>query len=250
MNPENLPFCLASPALGVFIPILLNNTKTPSFVSYSVAALADQGPRTSVNVTSKELKKMQATAASLIAEQERLYGSVPSYDIGDDEDDEFAEDTGTVQLHKRRSEENHKDQQLILPSSKFSRSKLSLERTQQLLYLRVTRPGLVRLERLLDASGSDARIRRRTEQVEATVVECPSASFEADTTSKIQCAGSGPKDATIRVRGTVPMTLNWHYLDSAGKTKPFVVEGIKGSTEVCQTVLYFASCLMRSCLVG
>lgn len=236
MNPENLPFCLASPALGVFIPILLNNTKTPpSFISYSVAALADQGPRTYVNVTSRELKKMQSSAALLIAEQEKLYGSSSSYMDGElDEDDEFAADDGTVELYKkRRVAEPSKEQQLVLPSSTSSfRSKLPLSKTEQFVYLRVTRPGLIRLERLLDPSGTDARIRRRVDHVEATVVECPSAQFEDDNISKVQCIGSAVKDATISVRGTAPMTLKWHYLDAAGHKKPSIVEGIKGTTEV------------------
>lgn len=221
--------------MGVFIPILLNNTKSPSFISYSVAALADQGPRTYINVTSRELKKMQSTAAYLIAEQQKLHGSTSPYDNQDDDDDEFDEEDDTLALYKRKelAEKRKQQQQLILPSStSFSRSMLKLEPTQQLIYLRITRPGLVRLERLLDLSGSDARISRRAGLVEATVVECPSARWGDEAEAGTLCASSGGKDVSIHVRGTAPMTLKWHHVGAKGEKEDFTVEGIKGSNEV------------------
>jgi len=220
--------------MGVFIPILLNNTKSPSLISYSVAALADQGPRTYINVTSREIKKMQSTAASLIAEQEKLHGSTSLFDSEGDDDDEFDEEDGTVTLYKKKELAKKKQQQQrILPSStSFSRSMLELEPTQQLIYLRITRPGLVRLERLLDQSGADARISRRIGLAEATAVECPTARWGDEAKAGTLCASSGGKDVSIHVRGTAPMTLKWHHVGVKGEEEAFTVEGIKGSNEV------------------
>lgn len=193
-----------------------------------------------VNVTSRELKKMQSTAASLIAQQEKLHSSTSPYDSEDDDDDEFGGEDDT--LYKKKLAEKRKQQQLILPSStSFSRSMLDLAPTQKLIYLRITRPGLVRLERLLDQSGTDARISRRIGLVEATVVECPSARWDDGAEAGTLCASSGGKEVSIHVRGTAPMTLKWHHLGTRGEKEEFTVEGIKGSNEVivpCSSLIF------------
>ncbi|KAF8314013.1 hypothetical protein DL93DRAFT_2228159 [Clavulina sp. PMI_390] len=230
LNPENLPFCIASPTAGVFIPILLNNTKTLSFVSYSVSALGDQGPKAVVNVTSRELKKMQTSALNMIADQLQNHGPTSPFEtITEEEDDIWGSDAGSKKVATRKDAQS----QLILPSTtSFRRSQLNLEKTQHLVYIKVTRPGLLHLERALDPSGAEIKLPRRPgEAFEATVVECPTTEWGDDARPGKVCVNAGTKDVSINVRGTAPMTLKWHHKDRSAKVDSFVVEGIKGSTE-------------------
>jgi nucleoporin POM152 len=215
LNPQLLPFCLAMPPVGVFIPIILNNTRSLSLVQYSVSPLADRGPRDYVNITSRELGKMQSAAANLFAGQARLPGSRK-----EDDDDEY-DDEDIV-------EEGAQRQQTIVVGNP-SRPLLILEKTQSIVYIRVTRPGVIRLEHVLDSTNSDVHISRRIRS-ETTVVECPTVRFEDDGLAKVQCAGAA-RDVHIDVRGTVPMSLKWHR-DIAGKREDFLVEGIEGTAEV------------------
>ena len=205
------------PPAGVFIPIVLNNTRSVSLVQYSISPLADRGPRDYVNITSRELGKMQLAATALFADQARMSGSGEGDDEYDDED--------TVEEVPRR----HPQQQLSTFVGNPPRPLLTLEKTQSITYIRVTRPGVIRLERVLDSTNADVRIPRLI-QSQTTVVECPTARIEDDGLAKVQCAGAA-RDVHIDVRGTVPMSLKWHR-DVAGKREDFLVEGIEGSAEV------------------
>lgn len=245
-NPEDLPLCLASPALGVFIPILLNNTKVPSMIQYTVAPLADRAPRHQINVTSRDIKRMQSDASALIAEREKFLGLTSSFDADIDDDDEWDEydDTALSEKKLQLALKDSMDIQRVLPSSTaLSRSTLTLEKTQQLVYLRVTRPGLIRLERLLDQSGAPVRVFRPTRGDEVKVVECPSVKFEGDDFAQKQCVGT-TKELSIEVRGTAPISLSWHHeFGARGKRENFVVDGIKGSAEVWPSLSIIAYCL-------
>jgi nucleoporin POM152 len=177
---------------------------------------------------------MQSDAAALIAEQERLLGLSSSFDnLSDDEDDEFDEYDGSAnRLEDTKKYLTQRDpQQLVLPSSSsLIRSALSLERSQEIIYLRVTRPGLIRLDSLLDANTTPVRVYRSAKGDEVMVVECPTARFEPDRLASTQCLGS-QQELNLRVRGTAPMTLAWHH-DNRGKSESFIVNGIQGSSEV------------------
>ena len=196
-------------------------------MQYSIAPLGDKGPRDYINVTSRELNKMQSAAAAYFAEQDRLLGSTEADDDGDYDDDE--EEDEEDHATRARTVQSHLK---VIPSSFRAAymARKKLEKTQSMIYLRLTRPGLVRLERVLDSSHADVRIRRYSGQLDTTVVECPEAVFEAEELAHLQCAGT-TKEIHINVRGTTPLSLRWHRVID-GKKAHFTVEGIEGGSEV------------------
>ena len=212
----------------MLIPIILNNTKTASLVQYSIAPLGDKGPRDYINVTSRELNKMQSAAAAHFAEHDRLLGSSEAdYDDDDDDDDD---DDHAIRARTAQS------QLKMIPSSSRAAylARKKLEKTQSLIYLRLTRPGFVRLERILDSSHADVRIWRYSGQPDTTVVECPSAVFKSEDLANLQCTGTA-KEIHINVRGTAPLTLRWHRVID-GKKAQFTVEGIEGGSQVIHSL--------------
>ncbi|KAF8336634.1 uncharacterized protein EI90DRAFT_3046569 [Cantharellus anzutake] len=227
-NPDSLPFCLANPSVGVLIPILLNNSKSLSLLQYSIAPLGDKGPRDYINVTSRELNKMQSIAAAYFAEQDRLLGSAESDEDDEDDDDELDEGDGALASRVRTPQSQLK---MMISSSSYATllARKKLEKTQTMRYLRITRPGTVRLERILDNTYADVRIRRYSGKIDTAVVECPSAVFKTGDLAPLQCTG-GTKQVFIDVRGTTPLTLQWHRV-IGGKKEHFTVEGIEGGSE-------------------
>lgn len=146
-----------------------------------------------------------------------------SPDLPDDEDNEDEDYFATAfsdAKPKRLITNSHQQQQL--------------EKTQSLLYIKIAKPGDIRLERILDASNTDVRISRGqagsgTSGAITTVVECPSARFEdIPVGGDVECEGA-EREVFIRVRGTVPMSLSWER-DVKGKKEVFTVEGIEGSS--------------------
>ena len=105
-----------------------------------------------------------------------------------------------------------------------------LEETQSLVYLKVTKPGNVRLERVLDSTTSNiARIYKS----EIPVVPCPQAAFAMDSIVKgnaVRCAGS-KEELSIKVSGVPPLTLRWHR-DINGRREHFSIDRMEGEPSV------------------
>ena len=109
-----------------------------------------------------------------------------------------------------------------------------LQKTQSLWYIRVNKPGIVRLEGAGDRGSGDA-VRIRT--VETTIVHCPSVRFireSKDTRdTMVQCIGS-EEQLFLKVFGVPPLSLQWQR-EAGGKREQFLVEGI-GSDKECLAV--------------
>jgi nucleoporin POM152 len=193
--------------MTILIPVLLNNSRANSF-QYSLTTFDDPPQRHLIDVSSRELQKIEAFRK----EQEGSRGSAfqaeedPYLDL--DLDDESLIDQRSPYIH------------------------MSLEKTQRLMHLRINRPGVIRLEKVVDAQNAEVRIRK----TETTIVECPTARFLADSIPANQCIGA-TQELSLQVKGSLPMTLRWHR-DVQGKREQFVVEGIDSPSHVSRVSLF------------
>ena len=112
-----------------------------------------------------------------------------------------------------------------------SGSNVALEKTQSIAHIRVSKPGIIRLQRVYDSSSqTDARISLS----EVIIAPCPYASFVDDVIAKgdnIRCVGSG-EELAVKVFGVPPLSLKWHREISKGRREHFSVERIEGTHEV------------------
>ncbi|THV07501.1 hypothetical protein K435DRAFT_959584 [Dendrothele bispora CBS 962.96] len=196
LNPYGETFCLPSTGGSVLIPILLNNT-TPTSLRYSVSPLG-RGSRDALyfDLSAKELKTIEQ------ARLDALQASRPSpKDV--DEYDEYDDDPVT------------------------DHSSSSLQTTQALVHVRLSKPGAIRLERVTDKSGTEARL---ASPYGITVVPCPQARFSAaqDDVNNIRCAGQDPDlQLMMDIAGVPPLSLRWSKAIN-GRRETFLVEGIEG----------------------
>lgn len=203
LNPDALTFCLSPPSHSVLIPILINNT-TPANVRYSFTPLtyiegqSGTGRIEHIELGGKDLKAI---------EQARLEG---------------------LQSVRAHSTDEYEDDEEETPSSDSQ-----LQKTQSLTHIRVTKPGTIRLERILDNFGVAARL---AHPLEVTVVPCPTAYYTDDSIAQpayaVRCQGdTSGVDLTIDIRGVPPLSLRWSkYVD--GKKENFLVEGIEDSNPI------------------
>ncbi|KAG9314091.1 hypothetical protein JVU11DRAFT_4872 [Chiua virens] len=201
LNPDAFNFCLSPPSHSVLIPILVNNT-TPANVRYSFTPLTYvEGQSSTGRIEHIELSGKDLRAI----EQARL--------------------EGLHSVRARSTDDEYEDDDDETPPSDSQ-----LQKTQSLAHIRLTKPGTIRLERILDSSGVAARL---ASPLEVTVVPCPTAYFTDDSISQpadaIRCQGdTSSVDMTIDIRGVPPLSLRWSkYLD--GKRENFLVEGIEDS---------------------
>jgi nucleoporin POM152 len=208
LNPEGQTFCLASTGSTVLIPVLLNNT-TPTTLRYSLAPLGSGigrpdddtvAGREFFDLTSRDLKAIEAARLEGLA----LTRVVPSQSVGDYDDYDEDDEDGT-------------------PSSQSQ-----LQKTQSLAHIKLNKPGVLRLERIIHSSSVDARVVYSSSVV---VAPCPGATFVDDpvlTESKnIRCAGSNPDiDLSIDIHGVPPLSLRWSR-DVNIHREWFTVEGIE-----------------------
>lgn len=204
LNPNGLTFCLSSPGDVTLVPVLLNNTN-PSSLRYSLTPLGqsrDDGAEY-FDLSSKELKAIEQ------ARLDALQVAKPSaLSIDDDEYDEYDDDDDDDESNGRNDEQS------------------SLQKTQSLVHIRLTKPGTVRLERILDASGIESRL---VYPAEVMVVPCPRVAFVGDNNLDIRCAGEDPDhQLMIDISGVAPLSLRWFKMIN-GKQESFLVEGIESS---------------------
>lgn len=208
LNPDAFTFCLSPPSHSVLIPILVNNT-TPANVRYSFTPLtyiegqSGTGRIEHIELSGKDLKAI---------EQARLEG------------------LQSVRAHS--ADDEYEDDEDETPSSSDSQ----LQKTQSLAHIRVTKPGTIRLERILDSSGVAARL---AHPLEVTVVPCPTAYYTDDSITQpanaVRCQGdTSGLDLTIDIRGIPPLSLRWSkYID--GKKESFLVEGIEDNNSASRS---------------
>ncbi|KAJ7110070.1 hypothetical protein C8R44DRAFT_271693 [Mycena epipterygia] len=203
LNPHGLTFCLAEPGTFVLIPVLLNNTDV-STLRYSLTPLGytlDSGLEKIENMqlSSRELKAIEQTRL----ESMRPSASTPRRDQEDEYDEYDDEDTESV--------------------SDSPNSSSTLQKTQSLVHIKLSRFGTVRLEQVLDSSNVEARLAYPSE---VTVVPCPRVEFIEDTSASVRCAGQNQDlDLMIDIRGVPPLSLRWFKVVN-DRPEHFIVEGI------------------------
>ena len=214
LNPHTETFCLPTPDSHVLIPLLLNNTN-PSSVRYTLTPLVPSeksrgyGKVEYNDLSAKDLKAIEQGRVDHL----QLVRAAAKQDS--DEYDEY--DDG-------ENDEGHS-------------SGHSLQKTQHLTYIRLSKPGTLNLDRVLDQSGVDARLIIPSE---VTIVPCPRAEFSPEshaTVEDVRCAppglvgGSGEElKLDIDIFGVAPLSLRWRR--EVGNTREaFMVEGIEGPDE-------------------
>ncbi|KAI0828950.1 hypothetical protein BC628DRAFT_1533561 [Trametes gibbosa] len=224
LNPYGETFCLPAPSSHVLIPLLLNNT-TPNGIRYSLTPLAySESSKSSGKIEYLELsaKDLRAIEQSRIEHLQLVRAAATKkehdeYDEYDDDDDDDDED---------RTE-------LTSPGN--------LQKTQDLTYLRVTKPGTLRLDRVVDHANVDARL---IYPAEVTVVPCPRAAFTPESmvhVKDVRCAtprlasGAGEElQLEIDIYGVPPLSLRWTK-EVGARRESFMVEGIEGAEHEHQT---------------
>ncbi|KAH9835872.1 uncharacterized protein C8Q71DRAFT_100734 [Rhodofomes roseus] len=209
LNPHGQTFCLASSGHSVLIPLLLNNT-TPAGVRHSLVPLGyveGSGAKIErVDLSAKDLKAIEnARLEDLqVARDAASKRDNDEYDEYDDEEDDQSD----------------------------AESPFKLQKTQSVTYIRVSKPGTLRLDRVLDTSNADARL---VYPGEVTIVPCPRAEFVPDDIPDMRCAtpgitsGAGEElNLQIDVYGVPPLSLRW-YKEVDGRRESFMVEGIESS---------------------
>ncbi|KAI0639968.1 hypothetical protein C8Q77DRAFT_1043739 [Trametes polyzona] len=215
LNPYGETFCLPTPSSHVLIPVLLNNT-SPNGVRYSLTPLAySETSRSSGKIEHLELsaKDLRAIEQSRVEHLQlvRAAAAKKEHDEYDEYDDDDEEDRTVSTGHG------------------------NLQKTQDLTYIRISKPGTLRLERVVDQSGVDARL---VIPNEITVVPCPRAEFTPESMSQIKdvrCAaprlvsGAGEElQLEIDISGVPPLSLRWTR-EVGSRRESFMVEGIEGA---------------------
>ena len=223
LNPYAEAFCLVSPGSVVLVPILLNNT-TPVGIRYVLLPLGHgEDPETTgkgeiYDLNAKDIRAIeQSRQESLKLTRTNAYKrnvDDPDYDEYDDDGDE--DDEGSIE-----------------PSVN------ALQNSQVLVHVRITKPGTLRLERVVDSADFDARL---TYPLSVVIAPCPKAEFVPDDISRgdnVKCAVpgvvSGHKGSisgedinfNLDVFGVPPLSLRW-YEEVNGRREYFTVEGIVG----------------------
>ncbi|QRV80309.1 nucleoporin [Ceratobasidium sp. AG-Ba] len=217
LNPRGQSYCLAPHTHNsAYIPIIFNNSQ-PHVLQFSISPLGDKGPRTYVNVTKGDLNSIESTRTKLMAHTQTPTPKRPRMILSEADEWDQLDDDSTTQQAKP-----HSDDQLVLSKS------------ERLAHIRVVQAGVVRLERVLDKTGADFRIKYS----EVVVVECPSVGFMPveDEKKGKRCVGD-TEEASVRARGVAPLELKW-ALDVSPKTggaqsrQNFEIRGIEGKEEI------------------
>ncbi|KAK2460117.1 hypothetical protein APHAL10511_007883 [Amanita phalloides] len=209
LNPYGSTFCLQNQHDSVLIPILLNNTNVVG-LRYSLTPLdyveGNSNKRIEyIDLSAKDLKSIEQ--ARLESLQVARLATPPTPDS--DDYDEYDDDDDDTQ--SRQSQE-------------------MLQNTQSLVHIRASKPGILRLVRVLDSSNTEARLVVPSEIV---IVPCPRAKFIDDGWNdvNVRCAGQEQDvQLMINVFGIPPLSLRWLKIVN-GKREHFLVEGIQGSHE-------------------
>ncbi|KAK7058444.1 hypothetical protein VNI00_002078 [Paramarasmius palmivorus] len=201
LNANGNSFCLPSSGNSVLIPVLLNNTN-PIHLTYSITPLGyHKQPIERIELSSKDLKAIEQ------ARVEALQVARPA--ISNDAKDEYDEydDDDTTSNDNTHS---------------------NLQKTQSIVHIKLSKPAIIRLERVVDASNVEARL---VIPSEALVAPCPMAEFipQKHATDDIRCLGQDPDvQLLMDINGVPPLSLRWSRSVN-GRKETFLVEGIEGT---------------------
>ncbi|KAI0720132.1 hypothetical protein C8Q72DRAFT_878186 [Fomitopsis betulina] len=199
LNPYGETFCLASPSHSILVPLLLNNT-SPAAVRYSLVPLGYvEGSGAKVDKVDLSAKELKAVETARLEALQAMRASTSKQDNEDyDEYDDDEDDGDDSDPHAMR-----------------------LQKTQSMTYIRISKPGTLRLDRVVDSSSVDARF---VYPREVTIVPCPRAEFVPDNVADVRCA-------TPRVTSGAGEEVNLE-IDVYGvphSQESFMVEGIESS---------------------
>ncbi|KAG7099638.1 hypothetical protein E1B28_001464 [Marasmius oreades] len=203
LNANGMSFCLPTPESTVLIPILFNNTN-PIHLSYSIIPLGHHGHVERVELNGKDLKAIEQARMDTL-KLARVTASNGEEDDFDEYDDEEASSSDDI-THS------------------------SLQKSQSIHHIRLSKPAIVRLERVVDISNVEARL---VIPSEALVVPCPTVEFvsENQVSDDIRCMGQDPDvQLMMDISGVPPLSLRWSRAIN-GKKESFLVEGIEGDSE-------------------
>ncbi|KAI0660622.1 hypothetical protein C8Q70DRAFT_976905 [Cubamyces menziesii] len=216
LNPYGETYCLPTTSSHVLIPLLLNNT-SPTSVKYTLTPLPSSGNSKSagkmeyLELSAKDLRAIEQSRVEHL-QLVRAAAAKKDHDEYDEYDDE------------------DEDEDHVLSTVHGT-----LQKTQDMAYIRVNKPGTLRLERVVDQSNVDARL---LYPQEITVVPCPRAEFTADSMAQVQdvrCAtsrlvsGAGEEvQLEIDIFGVPPLSLRWTR-EVGSRRESFMVEGIEGA---------------------
>lgn len=207
LNPDAEKYCLSHLSSYMLLPVLLNNTNIAG-LKYSVSPLNAPTDKDFVNVTAKDLEKnlqdfLQLT--SVLSPQTH-----PKVEEEEDDDDEYNDDDDNDEISLKTG----------LPT---------LQKSQSLVYIRISKPGIFRLEQVWDIAHNEARV---TQPSEVVIVPCPQVAFvdaskQTDRDS-VWCSGQDNNlDLLISVTGAPPLSLRWLKTIN-GRRDQYLVEGIEG----------------------
>ncbi|KAF5352715.1 hypothetical protein D9756_005934 [Leucocoprinus leucothites] len=200
LNPDANNYCLSQSSSHTLLPVLLNNTNIAG-LKYSISPLNAPADKAFVEISAKQLEQNRQEFLQLT--------SAPSPQPQPEEEDEYDED-----------EEDGNDLKTNLST---------LQNSQSLVYVRISKPGVVRLERVWDAAHNEARLIQPSEVV---VVPCPQVAFvdatEQTDSDAVRCAGQdNDLNLMIDVIGVPPLSLRWLKTIN-GKRDQYLVEGVEG----------------------
>lgn len=205
INPQRDTYCLSTAQPFVLIPILLNNTD-PLALRYTLTPLGySSGSRSRIDVidlSSRDLKAIEVSRTVVNPTRPSQVSEEDDYDEYDDSEEEQGQ--AVVKIGQR-----------------------TLQKTQSVVHVRVSKPGTVKLERVIDASHAEARLSYFSE---VSVTPCPQAQFSEPRSSDeiIKCSGEDPEfSLVIDILGVPPLSLKWQKVIN-GKKQQYVVEGIEG----------------------
>jgi nucleoporin POM152 len=195
LNVNGDKFCISQGP--VIIPVLLNNT-SPSLLRYSLTPLPGMDGKTEYfDLSSRDLRSNDDSKLRLQHMAATHAASSAEEDEYDDEDD--VEGQGP-----------------------------SLQKSQTIAHLHISKPGVLRLEKVVHSNSVEARLAHPSLLV---IAPCPSAAFVDENVSEeafIRCAGSNPDvQMTIDVRGVPPLSLHWSKR-LGHSVEHFDVQGIDG----------------------
>lgn len=203
LNPYLESFCIPPNVGYTHIPVLFNNTN-PTQLTYSLADLSS--PSIRANHTIRGADILNRLDVHHHVEQEEQLSQVLS------EDEAFDIEFG--EYDDPRAKQQHLNQPKAITDNHPP-----LQRTQRLRWIKLSKPGTIRLENVYDGR-NEVRLRA----VEVTVVQCPHAKFIGPEDIKIRCGGA-KEQMTMQLSGVPPLRLEWQR-ELSGKTETTVVEGI------------------------
>ncbi|KZT54109.1 hypothetical protein CALCODRAFT_500232 [Calocera cornea HHB12733] len=191
LNPQGMRYCFAAGHKSISIPVLVNNT-VPHSIKFSIESLDDASDIRYISVDRHGLGNLALV--------QRYPSGMPEEEFGPEP-----------------------PQRKVIESNPEGQTPLQLEDTKGLVYIKVDRPGIVRLDSILDSEDEEIHIAGGT----ITIPECPNVSLEVDSREPHaipKCQGD-TFEGTLVVKGMPPLSVHyWREFD--GKREDLYANGI------------------------